>query len=106
MGQRSQAGGGMWPQYGISAGCESPISGAAKGICCGMGGYAMPFSFASPEDLVQLEKSFEAAWAVIVERHGCDPLSASGRRERLAYILASLWRQGVQVQRNRPVSAL
>lgn len=54
----------------------------------------MPFSFASPEDLVLLEASLERAWATIVERHGFDPLKAPGERERLAYIVAALWQQG------------
>lgn len=56
----------------------------------------MPFSFASPEDLVRLESALERAWAIIEARNGHDPLKAPGERERLAYIVATLWRQGEQ----------
>ncbi|TCR67525.1 hypothetical protein [Bosea sp. BK604] len=56
----------------------------------------MPFSFATPEDLGLLEESLERAWAMVVERHGHDPLSAPGARERLAYIVSALWRSGLR----------
>lgn len=56
----------------------------------------MPFSFASPEDLVRLEAALEQAWSILGERHSHDPLTAPAERERLAYIVAALWRQGEQ----------
>lgn len=56
----------------------------------------MPFSFASPEDLARLEGALERAWMIVAARHGHDPLKAPGERERLAYIVAALWRQGEQ----------
>lgn len=56
----------------------------------------MPFSFASPEDLTRLEAALEEAWAIMQQRHGHDPLKAAAEKERLAYILAALWRQGEQ----------
>jgi len=55
----------------------------------------VPFSFASPEDLDGLQRVLDQAWARVVERHGSDPLNASGERERLAYIVAALWQKGV-----------
>lgn len=56
----------------------------------------MPFSFASPEDLARLEAALEQAWAIVEERNGHDPLKAPAERERLAYIVAALWRLGEQ----------
>lgn len=56
----------------------------------------MPFSFATPEDLVELEASLQDAWAIVVMRHGDDPLTSSAERERLAYVLATLWQQGIR----------
>ena len=56
----------------------------------------MPFSFASPEDLARLEGALERAWAILEARYGRDPLKAPGERERLAYIVATLWRQREQ----------
>ena len=53
----------------------------------------MPFSFASPEDLARLEAALDQAWAILEARHG-DPLRAPAERERLAYIVATLWRHG------------
>jgi len=55
----------------------------------------MPFSFSTPEDLVLVEAALEDAWAMLVQRHG-DPLASSGERERLAYIVAALWSEGVR----------
>ena len=54
----------------------------------------MPFSFASPEDLSQLEATLERAWKMLEARYGHDPLRVAADRERLAYIVAMLWRQG------------
>jgi hypothetical protein len=56
----------------------------------------MPFKFASPEELTRLEAELERAWAMVTQRRVCDPLSVPGERERLAYIIAALWQQGVQ----------
>lgn len=53
----------------------------------------MPFSFASPEELNDLQQALDAAWA-IVERQGMDPLKAPGERERLAHFIATLWIAG------------
>ncbi len=56
----------------------------------------MPFGFASPEDLARLEIALDEAWSIVAARHGHDPLKAPAERERLAYIVAALWRQGEQ----------
>lgn len=54
----------------------------------------MPFRFASPEDLVKLEAALDKAWKILESRHGHDPLRAGADKERLAYVVAMLWRQG------------
>ena len=53
----------------------------------------MPFSFASPEELNELQRALDTAWA-IVSRQGIDPLKAPGGRERLAHFIATLWIAG------------
>jgi hypothetical protein len=59
-------------------------------------GSVMPFSFAAPEDLAQLEASLERAWTMIVKRYGHDPSSGPAERERLAYVVATLWQPGTR----------
>lgn len=55
----------------------------------------MPFSFASPEELESLQRSLDRAWALIAKRGSFDPLAVPGARERLAYIIAALWQEGI-----------
>ncbi|RYE34679.1 MAG: hypothetical protein EOP23_03985 [Hyphomicrobiales bacterium] len=56
----------------------------------------MPSSFSSPEDLALLEGALDQARAIVEARRGHDPLTAPGEKERLAYIVASMWGQGEQ----------
>lgn len=55
----------------------------------------MPFSFASPEELEALQRSLDRAWALVAQRLSFDPPAVPGARERLAYIIAALWQEGL-----------
>jgi hypothetical protein len=53
----------------------------------------MPFrSIAEPEDLAKLTAAFDTAWAIIQESQAIEPLSVAAERERLGYIIVTLWR--------------
>jgi hypothetical protein len=54
----------------------------------------MPLSsiVAEPEELVALSSAFDAAWRQITARSAIDPLRVAAERERLGFIIVTLWK--------------
>lgn len=58
----------------------------------------MPFRsiIANPDDIAMMTVALEDAWGEIQRLKPIDPLSVAGERERLGYIIAGLWEQGLR----------
>jgi hypothetical protein len=54
----------------------------------------MPFHsiVAEPEELAALSSAFDAAWREINRHHPIDPLRVAAERERLGFLIVTLWK--------------
>lgn len=54
----------------------------------------MPFRsiVAEPEELATLSTAFDAAWQQINARQAIDPLRVAAERERLGFLIVTLWK--------------